>query len=180
MERLFDILLWAAAGGLGFAVPGALFGSVVRAVALRRGEAYERSVSEALGNGAWSGGLFLGTLGLIAGVGLGWLQPEVEYGLPLLGQLVASVVLLMGLAGSAGGLALFLFWLGARLTGVLLAVAVVLGFAGVVAWKKGIEVAIVLATQGVVGMLCVLAATATRWFEERRTVETEGDYTPAD
>lgn len=152
MEFLFNLMLWGGAGALSLVLPGAAFGGLVRAIAHADGKVHERTLSEAIVSGLISGGLFLAAVGFLAGMVAGLRQPALEVGLRFLAVIVGSVLLLMAAAIAFGALAYFCVWLGVRGTGALLALAIVLGFAGIQAERVGAYPGLVSGIQLAVGL----------------------------
>lgn len=139
MESLFDTFLWAAAGALAFAPLGAGFGALAQVVAHRREEFAQGTAGEAARRGMASGALFLAVLGFLAGAVIARLDHSFEHGMAQLATLFGGVLVLMLMAVAFAGVAHFCVWLGVRGTGLLLMLGIALAFAGIQAWKGGLD-----------------------------------------
>jgi hypothetical protein len=109
----------------------------------------------------------------LAGVVIGWQEPTLERGVTILTVVVLSVTILMVMAALFATLAYFFVWLGVRGTGALLALGIVLAFAGIsggAGWHGSLagRLAPGCHRAGGAGIGAQLAATA---HEERRIGE---------
>jgi hypothetical protein len=160
MEYLFNLFLWGGAGAIGLAFLGAGFGGLARAAAQLNGKTPERSVAQAVSKGLMDGGLFMAAIGFLAGVVIGWQEPTLERGVTMLTVIVVSVMILMAMAALFAALAYFFVWLGVRGTGALLALGIVLAFAGIQAERAGMDPLLVgwlRAAIGLTGLVVVLS-----------------------
>jgi hypothetical protein len=160
VEYLFNLFLWGTAGAMGLAFVGAGFGGLARAAAQLNGKTPERSVAQAVSKGLMDGGLFMAAIGFLAGVVIGWQEPTLERGVTILTVIVVSVMILMAMAALFATLAYFFVWLGVRGTGALLALGIVLAFAGIQAERTGMDPSLVgwlRAVIGLAGLVLVLS-----------------------
>jgi hypothetical protein len=157
VEALFNLFLWGIAGAMSLAFQGAAFGVLVRVVAQLNAKAPEKTLGQAIANGAFSGGLFLAVIGFLAGVATGLQQPTLEAGMLLLALLAICVLSLMIAAAMFAGLAYFCTWLGVRGTGLLFGMGIALAFAGILAERAGIDVNLIRLVQYAAGVSGLLA-----------------------
>jgi hypothetical protein len=152
VEALFDLFLWSMAGMLALAPLGAGFGAVARVVAQQQGSTPDATPADAVRRGAVSGAMFLGVVGLLFGLILGFRSESFESGIGSLALVAGGVLALMLMAGLFAGLGHFFAWLGVRGTGLLLMLVIVLGFAVVKAHKAGFDWQPVAWTAGTLGL----------------------------
>jgi hypothetical protein len=181
VETLFNLILWGLAGSVGLALLGAVFGAVVRAVAVLNGTAHERTLAQAIGNGFISGGLFLAVIGFGAGSLIGYHEPPLGNGLVMLAVFAAIVFTLMILAALFAAFACLCIWLGVRATGIFLAVAIALGFCGIAASNAGIDTPWIAGAQTIVGasVLALLIVLRARSPAKQQLFEPWAEPPPA-
>jgi hypothetical protein len=139
MELLFDLFLWSMAGALAFAPLGGAFGALAQAVAHRREQFPQGTAAQAARRGLVSGALFLAVVGFLTGAVVARVTHSFEQGVAQLVILFAAMLALMLAALLFAGVAHFCVWLGVRGTGLLLMLGIALAFAGIEAWKAGLD-----------------------------------------